>query len=238
MLSPETLERCVARVALMAYFPAADESSCAVIAEEIAAMCAEDDKAVWLVNHFTAAHKRWPGIGEFRAFFCAVYQPLDGIHSYSEIYPDGVPRSLLGKPPGALLSAPAPRMIAPPAREIETTRDPEMRDTVGGIARVAAFPAVTEEDREATARLFYDADEDKWRRQSEEWNRHYRKISPATKKTEWLRLLELEFVTLATIDQREDILKKLRGENKPASPGLITEADFAALKGGIRPPAN
>lgn len=125
----------------MAFFPASDPHSCAIIAEEIAAMCGEDDQAIWLARQFTTAHKKWPGIGELRAFFCSCYAPLDGVDAYSELYPDGIPRGLLGNPPGRpTLTGTTTPLALPAPRATDTSTDPALQKLVTELADSARFP--------------------------------------------------------------------------------------------------
>ncbi len=148
MLTPECIERCVSRIALMGFFPASDGNALAIIAEEIAAMCSEDAQAVWLARQFSIAHQKWPGLSELRAFFCQAYKPADGIDANSAIFPDGIPRNLLGTPPSRdALSAgdwQPPKRIARPNRiegESEViSADPELSALVHDVAEAKTMP--------------------------------------------------------------------------------------------------
>lgn len=118
----------------MGFFPASDGNSLAVIAEEIASMCTEDEQAIWLARQFTAAHSKWPGLSEFRAFYCWCYKPADGINANSQVFADGIPHALLGTPPGRPpLKGETPKLL-PPREIAQLSADPGLNDLVQGIA--------------------------------------------------------------------------------------------------------
>ncbi len=146
MLSPNCIERCVSRIALMKFFPGSDGGACSVLAEEIATMCGEDQVADWLAKRFTLAYREWPGIQELRAFYCRAYRPLDGIEAESGVYDyesGGIPRELLGDLPGKtrLLPPSEVKAIEAGAGYYDPIGiDPELAKLVAETAEAAKMP--------------------------------------------------------------------------------------------------
>lgn len=144
-VTKEALDMASTKISLMGYFPSSNPSAQAMIIVELDAMCSTNEQVLWLAKHFTTAYKKWPGIGELRAFFCSCYKPLDGVHAYSETFPDGVPRELLGTPPGrpALSDGRAPLLLPPPRETAEeVTIDPALQELVTKMAKTATMPVI------------------------------------------------------------------------------------------------
>ena len=102
----------------MGYFPNSDPNAKADIMEELGMMAALDEQVLWFAQTFPRAYKDWPGLKEMRAFFCRGYRPADGQWAESEIFGEsGIPRELVGNPPGKSNLLPESKPIAlPPAR--------------------------------------------------------------------------------------------------------------------------
>jgi len=115
----------------MDFFPAGAGAR-GMIADEIAAMCASEDEALWLVKRMVRLYRKWPSLVELRFVYCEKHHPLDCIQptiEASEIHPLGLPPE--GPPPLE------PKMIAPGPEQVaieETLRD--IHQTVGGLVEL------------------------------------------------------------------------------------------------------
>lgn len=116
VISTEFANICTEAMTAMDYFPP-EAAARGRIADEIAAICADEEQAIWLAIRMTRLYRKWPGVQELRLVYCARYQALDCLPAIgtSEIYPDGFPserppepelKRLTGKPePGEISAA-------------------------------------------------------------------------------------------------------------------------------------
>lgn len=117
---------CAEMMSQMDFFPPIGPGRGAV-ADEIAAIAADDGQAIWLATRMNRLFVKWPGVLEMRRVFCATYQPIDGLPGIgeSQAYPDGFPSEHPPEPdpPKYLLRAPtAGEISAAPSVEL-TIRD-------------------------------------------------------------------------------------------------------------------
>lgn len=114
VLNAETCASCAEMLAAIPNFYPREAAARSAIAEEIGAMCASPEDAVWLVKRMIRLYSKWPGVIEMRLVYCSGRQPLDGIQAIcaSQDYPDGIPSERDGAIPAALLAATETKRIA------------------------------------------------------------------------------------------------------------------------------
>jgi hypothetical protein len=92
VITTELATLCTEIMAAIPFFPS-ETGARSAIANEVQAMCWDEDQALWLVTRMVRLYPRWPSIFEMRLVYCSKYQPLDGENAIggSEFYPDGIP---------------------------------------------------------------------------------------------------------------------------------------------------
>ncbi len=103
--------KAISSLKLMQFFPG-DEDACLALADDLAAMAANEEQIEWAVRRVRNLYSEWPGIHELRAVFCSRFKPRDGINAYSSKFIDGVPPEKpqpdavpLALPPGHVVTA-------------------------------------------------------------------------------------------------------------------------------------
>lgn len=150
MLTEETINKTVARITLMPFFPGSDSGARAIVAEEIVNMATSDEQVIWLGYRFIQLYpKQWPGIGELRALFCKRFKPADGLQVNSGVFEDFPTEAELGPVPGLALPPARSEREALQAATIPITRqleagevsvDPDLAQLVHGIAESHRMP--------------------------------------------------------------------------------------------------
>ncbi len=118
MMTRQAMEKMMAQLALLPFFPASPQDRL-VLSEYVENFAETDDQLKWLGARMLDLYKEWPGPREMRACFCSRYRPKDGISITSAVYAaeDGIPSE---RQPERLL-LPAARALPPG----EPTADPE-----------------------------------------------------------------------------------------------------------------
>jgi hypothetical protein len=112
------------------------------IANEIAAICWDENQALWLVTRMIRLYQRWPSVSELRRVYCSRYpQPLDGVMAVgaSEDYPDGIPSENPLPAPQKLIAGTEP-----------LTTDPELVERLVTLAEKTRLDAVVPPMKAAT----------------------------------------------------------------------------------------
>ena len=95
VISTEHATICAEMMATIPFFPG-EAGARIAIADEIAAMCGDENQAVWLARRMIRLYSRWPGLQEMRRVLANNYIPHDGVDAlgYSEEFPNGFPKEL------------------------------------------------------------------------------------------------------------------------------------------------
>lgn len=103
------------------FFPS-DPDARIGIAEEIAAMAADEEQVRWLVGRLPKLFQEWPAMLEVRAVFCSKYKPKDGEEAYSSVYLDGIPSE----------KESLPQLPAAPMRQIASSEPETASPSIAG----------------------------------------------------------------------------------------------------------
>lgn len=151
-MTQEDLKIAIRRLKQMRFFPN-DPGMESELMIELASMCHDAERLMWLTRRAVRVFSDWCGVAEIRALYSSRWRPADGIRAYSAIFissegSDGYPRDdSEGERISRLLAAPAPLQIAAPLDEETLEREWPAPEWAAKPEKKTAYPTQEEIER-------------------------------------------------------------------------------------------
>lgn len=130
------------------------------IGDELKALCAGPNEALWLVTRMGQLYERWPGTLEMRRVYASRHIPHDGVLpvGISEHFPDGIPSERPAMTAPAMKALPGERRITAAesfdraivalgvAKDLDRVGLPKMKVPEPPIVRITEVNRITQAD--------------------------------------------------------------------------------------------